>query len=157
MTSRVLDVRAEGLLAAGDASRPAHDDVQWAAVLRTLSGLQAYHRRMRAPIEARLTVDFILRDPDFPGSVSHCLGEAEGVLADLPRSDAAQAAARAARRTLHDVAVAPLADLHDGLDDVQMAVNAVHEEVAATYFSPPPLAPNGSAVASFPAQTQSSD
>lgn len=139
MTSRVLDVRAAGLLAAGE-SRPAHDDVQWAAVLRTLSGLQAYHSRMRAPIEARLTVDFLLRDPDFPGSVSHCLGEAEGVLADLPRSAAALAAARAARRTLHDVAMAPLDQLHDGLDDVQLAVNGVHEEVTATYFSPPPLA-----------------
>lgn len=162
MTSRVLDVRAEGLLAAGE-SRPTHDDVQWAAVLRTLSGLQAYHRRMRAPIEARLTVDFILRDPDFPGSVSHCLGEAEGVLADLPRSEAAQAAARAARRALHDVAVEPLVQLHDGLDHVQMAVNAVHEEVAATYFSPPPLAEapsaatNGSVASSFPTQTQSAD
>lgn len=162
MTSRVLDVRAEGLLVAGG-SRPAHDDVQWAAVLRTLSGLQAYHRRMRAPIEARLTVDFILRDPDFPGSVAHCLGEAEGVLADLPRSDAAQAAARAARRALHDVAVAPLAHLHDGLDDVQMAINAVHEEVAATYFPPAPLveapeaAANGSVASSFPTQTQSAD
>lgn len=139
MTSRVLDVRAAGLLAAGDESRPAHEDVQWAAVLRTLSGMQAYHSRMRAPIEARLTVDFLLRDPDFPGSVSHCLGEAEGVLADLPRSAAALAAARAARRTLHDVAMAPLDQLHDGLDDVQLAVNAVHEEVTATYFSPPPL------------------
>ena len=57
------------------------------------------------------------------------------------------------------MAVAPLAHLHDGLDDVQMAINAVHEEVAATYFSPPPLAEapaasDGSARPSFPAQAQ---
>ena len=136
MTSRILDVRAVALLTTGDETRPAHDDVQWAAVLRSLSALQPYHSRVRAPIDGRLTVDFLLRDPDFPGSIRHCLGEIEQVLADLPRAEAPLAAARAASRTLEDVAGSPLDRLHDGLDDVQVALASVHEEVAATYFSP---------------------
>jgi uncharacterized alpha-E superfamily protein len=136
MTSRVLDVRAVALLTTGDDTRPAHDDVQWAAVLRSLSGLQPYHSRVRAPIDGRLTVDFLLRDPDFPCSISHCLGEIEQVLADLPRAEAPLAAARAASRTLEDVAGSPLDHLHDGLDDVQVALASVHDQVATTYFSP---------------------
>jgi uncharacterized alpha-E superfamily protein len=136
MTSRVLDVRAVALLTTGDETRPAHDDVQWAAVLRSLSGQQAYHSRVRAPIDGRLTVDFLLRDPDFPCSIRHCLGEIELVLADLPRAEAPLAAARGATRTLEDVAGSPLDRLHDGLDDVQLALAAVHDQVAATYFSP---------------------
>jgi uncharacterized alpha-E superfamily protein len=136
MISRVLDVRAVALLTTGDETRPAHDDVQWAAVLRSLSGQQAYHSRVRAPIDGRLTVDFLLRDPDFPCSIRHCLGEIELVLADLPRAEAPLAAARGATRTLADVAGSPLDHLHDGLDDVQLALAAVHDQVAATYFSP---------------------
>ncbi len=136
MATRVLDVRAVVLLTTGDETRPAHDDVQWAAVLRSLCGLQAYHRQVRAPIDGRLTVDFLLRDPDFPGSIRHCLGEIEQVLGELPRAEAPLAAARAASRTLEDVAGSPLDRLHDGLDGVQLALAAVHDQVTATYFSP---------------------
>jgi uncharacterized alpha-E superfamily protein len=147
MTTRVLDVRAVALLITGEGTRPAHDDVQWAAVLRSLSALQMYHRRCRSPVEGPLTVDFLLRDADFPRSVRHCLGEVEAVLGELPRSKAVRSAARAAVRTLEDVADAPLTDLHDGLDDVQAALAAVHDAAWSTYFAPPAAAPGTSAVA----------
>jgi uncharacterized alpha-E superfamily protein len=135
MTTRVLDVRAVALLTTGDETRPAHEDIQWAAVLRSLCAQQAYHSRVRAPIDGRLTVDFLLRDPDFPGSIRHCLSEIETVLGELPRAEAPLAAARAASRTLEKVAGSPLDVLHDGLDDVELALATVHGEVAGTYFA----------------------
>ena len=111
-----------------------HDEVQWAAVLRSLSALQAYHRRRRGPVTGHPTVAFLLRDPDFPGSIAHCLAEVEDLAAGLPRAAAVDAAARSAMRTLVAVANAPLDRLHDGIDDVQEALAAVHDEVEATYF-----------------------
>jgi uncharacterized alpha-E superfamily protein len=144
MTSRVLDVRAVALLAQSaqvDESAAAHDEVQWAAVLRSLSGLQAYHRRRRGPSAGHPTVTFLLRDPDFPGSIAHCLTGVEAVVGGLPRSQAVDMAARAAMRTLVTVANGPLEALHDGLDDVQVAIAVVHDEVRATYFPPPPEEP----------------
>jgi uncharacterized alpha-E superfamily protein len=144
MTSRVLDVRAVALLAQSaqvDEGAAAHDEVQWAAVLRSLSGLQAYHRRRRGPSAGHPTVTFLLRDPDFPGSIAHCLTEVEAVVGGLPRSQAVDMAARAAMRTLVTVANGPLEALHDGLDDVQVAIAVVHDEVRATYFPPPPEEP----------------
>ena len=107
MTSRVLDVRAVALLAQSaddDEGAAAHDEVQWAAVLRSLSGLQAYHRRRRGPATGHPTVTFLLRDPDFPGSIAHCLAEVETVVGGLPRSEAVDMAARSAMRTLVTVA-----------------------------------------------------
>jgi uncharacterized alpha-E superfamily protein len=141
MTTRVLDVRAVALLAGRTAAAdsPEHDEVQWAAVLRSLSALQAYHRRRRGPVSGHPTVAFLVRDPDFPGSIAHCLGEVEAVIADIPRSQPVDMAARAAVRTLAQVDDAPLDRLHEGLDDVQVAIGVVHEAVQATYFPPPPL------------------
>jgi uncharacterized alpha-E superfamily protein len=154
MTSRVLDVRAVALLAAaaddappgtgtnGDhAAAPRHDEVQWAAVLRSLSALQAYHRRRRGPATGHDTVTFLLRDPDFPGSIAHCMSEIEGVVAGIPRSEPVDAAARSALRTLVTVANTPLDRLHDGLDEVQAAVAVLHDQVQASYFPPAPAVP----------------
>ena len=43
-------------------------------------------------------------------------------------------AARSAVRTLVTVANGPLETLHQGLDDVQVAIAGVHDEVRGTYF-----------------------
>jgi uncharacterized alpha-E superfamily protein len=140
MISRVLDVRAVSLLEGAQDEPQLHDEVQWAAVLQSLSGLQPYHRRCRAPVEGRLVVDFLLCDPDFPGSIRHCLDEVTAVVAGLPRGDGPRAAALRAIRTLERVDAAPLIELHDGLDAIQVAIAAVHDAVQATYFPPPPVA-----------------
>jgi uncharacterized alpha-E superfamily protein len=148
MTSRVLDVRAVALLSGPDLIPLAtgrkngrapivHDEVQWAAVLRTLSGLEAYYRRGLAPVSGHATVDFLLCDPDFPGSVRHCLNEAAAVLTELPRSDASRAATGTAQRTLQQLVEEPLDRLHDGLGRLKDTIAALHDQVEATYFPPP--------------------
>ena len=60
---------------------------------------------------------------------------------NVPRSQGVDMAARSAVRTLVTVANGPLDRLHAGLDDVQLAIAAVHDEVQATYFPPPPEEP----------------
>jgi uncharacterized alpha-E superfamily protein len=135
MITRVLDVRAVSLLRP-DAELHAHDEVQWAAILRSLSALQPYYRRCRAPVEGRLAVDFLLCDPDFPGSIQHCLAEVAAVVTGLPHSDG-PATAQRAMRTLEKVTGAPLDQLHDGLDAIQVALADMHDTVQATYFPPP--------------------
>jgi uncharacterized alpha-E superfamily protein len=154
MVSRVLDVRAVALLEGPElatvdgATRDdgadvpiVHDEVQWAAVLRTLSGLQAYHRRGLAPVSGRAAVEFLLGDPDFPGSIGHCLDDVLAVLAELPHAEAGRAATHAARRTLDRLAAAPLGELHTGLLRMQVAIAALHEQIEASWFPPPVTAP----------------
>ena len=152
MASRVLDVRAVALLGGLDLATVGgetredgidvpivHDEVQWAAVLRTLSGLQAYYRRGLAPVSGHATVDFLLCDPDFPGSIRHCLDEVITVLTELPHADASRTATRATLRTLDRLVAAPLDELHAGLVGLQVAIAALHEQIEASYFPPPPL------------------
>lgn len=139
MTGRVLDARAVPLLDGPDGS-PAggHREVQWSALLRSLSALPAYYQRGLAPVAGPPAVRLVLHDPDFPGSIGHCLTEAGEALAELPRSTAAATAVASARRTLADVTVEPAARLHDGLLALRSATAAVHDEVQATFFPAPP-------------------
>jgi uncharacterized alpha-E superfamily protein len=151
MVSRVLDVRAVALLGGPElttvegetrddgADVPiVHDEVQWAAVLRTLSALEAYYRRGLAPVSGHASVDFLLCDPDFPGSIRFCLDEVLTVLAGLPEADANRMAAHATLRTLDRLVTAPLDDLHTGLVGLQVAVGSLHDQIEASYFPPPP-------------------
>lgn len=139
MTCRVLDARAVPLLRAG--GEGAHGEVQWAALLRSLAALQTYHQRRRAPVAGSTAVELILRDPDLPGSVGHCIAEMAAVLAELPRSEAACAATAEARRLLGTVEAGRAAELHHGLAELRAALLSVHDEVEATYFPPPPEIP----------------
>ena len=137
MTDRVLEARAVPLLqAAVDPQEGSHVEVQWAALLRSLSALQAYYQRGLAPVAGPAAVDLVLHDPDFPGSVGHCLTEVASVLAELPRSEAAAAAAGAARRSLADVTTTSPDRFHGGLTQLRAALAALHDEVHATFFPP---------------------
>jgi len=157
MVSRVLDVRAVALLEGGGPLRGlelttvdgetrgdgadvpiVHDEVQWAAVLRTLSGLEAYYRRGLAPVSGHATVDFLLCDPDFPGSIRYCLDGVATLLTGLPHADATRTATSATVRTLERLVAAPLVGLHAGLVGVQVAIADIHEQIEASYFPPPP-------------------
>ena len=121
---------------------PRHDDVQWAAVLRSLSAEQAYRRRP-VPASGRSVVEFLLHDATFPASIRHCLDQVAATVAVLPRSDAPRAAARGALQALADVPGGEAVRLDRGLDELQSALHVVHEQVEVTWFpppSPPPLA-----------------
>jgi uncharacterized alpha-E superfamily protein len=133
MTCRVLDARAVPLLLAGS---DAHVEVQWAALLRSLAALQAYYQRRLAPVAGSTAVELILRDPDLPGSICHCIGEMAAVVAELPRSEAAAAAVAEARRQLALVPAEPSDELHHALATLRAALASIHDEVSATYFPP---------------------
>lgn len=132
MTTRVLDVRACSLIG----SEGAFDDIQWVAVLQSLSALQMYRRATRAPLDSHSVVRFCLQAREFPRSVAHCLGEVEQSLVVLPeraavRSVCEMAAAEVATLALDDVSGAHLHTLIDGL---QRAIGDIHVQVANGYF-----------------------
>jgi uncharacterized alpha-E superfamily protein len=138
MTTRLIDVRAGSILAMADAVGDTYEDVQWMSVLRSLSALQAYHRATRSAVAGPATVRFLLADGQFPRSVGFCLGTATTALAGLPNAARVTAAAEAALETLATLDPAGLDGdgLHEAMDDLQIAIGAVHDAVAAAYFVP---------------------
>lgn len=135
MTTRVLDVRAGSLMAAGD-RLGAYGEVAWMGVLKSVAAYQAYRRTVQAGIHGPEALRFLLQDPKFPRSVEHCLVEIATLLRDLSDHDAAVEACAAAQRMVESAKVRTLAwdGLHDYVDALQERIGAVHDELERTYF-----------------------
>jgi uncharacterized alpha-E superfamily protein len=70
-TTRMLDVKYFILLpSVSDVGTP-YDDIQWAAVLKSVSGFEMYRKRFGRILPERI-VEFLLLDADFPRAVRYC-------------------------------------------------------------------------------------
>jgi uncharacterized alpha-E superfamily protein len=132
MTTRVLGVRAAALLAAPSAE---YDDVQWMGVLRSLTGMQMYHRATRGPIDGEGVVRFLLFDERFPRSVSGCLRRARASLTRLPHPELTLGAIQSADDLLHRLTTdaADGAALDSAMDQVQVALAQLSDVVYDTF------------------------
>jgi uncharacterized alpha-E superfamily protein len=150
MTTRVLDVQAHILLGQRDTEVQPYADVTWMGVLRSLEAVQVLRRQMPAAgASGSDALGLLLKDPQFPRSVEHCLTRVSRSLLELPRYDEPMAACAAVQKVLEDLEVSELSGsgLHELVDSLQDGIAYLHELVADTYFS---LAPHDSAVLSLP-------
>jgi uncharacterized alpha-E superfamily protein len=141
-TSRILDVKYFLLLPTVDDIGTTVDDVQWAAVLRSASAFEMYHKRHGRIVPSRI-VEFLLLDYDFPRAIHHSL--------------------KAARESVHAISGTPVAmfrspveqllgllcselayaqvdeliagGLHEYLDSLQTQMNQIGVHIHDTFFS----------------------
>ena len=93
--TRMLDVKYHYLLPkVADVGGPI-DRMQWAAVLRSASALEAYRRAYGNLIAVERVVEFLLFDSSFPRSARFCLDRLETALDRIRETTAAPASARA--------------------------------------------------------------
>jgi uncharacterized alpha-E superfamily protein len=135
MTTRVLDVLAGSLLEDRDAPET-FVDVRWMSVLRSLSALQMFHRATLEPVSGPASMHFLVFDERFPRSLATCLADIESGVRRLPRSAEVLPACEAAHACLADIDAASLdaERLHEAVDDVQVAIAAIHDAIAESYF-----------------------
>jgi uncharacterized alpha-E superfamily protein len=146
MTTRVLDVQAHILLRQQHPDAETYADVTWMGVLRSLDAVQVVRRQgLGAGTSGLGALGILLKDPQFPRSVEHCLTHLSRSLLELPRYEEPMAACAAVQKVLEDLEVQELsgAGLHAVVDDLQDGIASVHDLVAETYFS---VAPRDSAV-----------
>jgi len=145
-TSRVLDVKYFILLpSVQDVGSPL-DEVQWAALLRSITGLEMYRKRF-GRIDPRRVVEFLVLDREFPRAMLHCLEEARQSLHAISGSPLGSFRNAAEQRLgqLHaDLAYARTDEiisdgLHEFLDNVQTRLNLVGDAVFDTFFAMRPI------------------
>jgi uncharacterized alpha-E superfamily protein len=140
-TSRILDVKYFILLPAiGDVGTPI-DMLQWSALLRSASALEAYRKR-HGRITPAEVADFLILDPEFPRSIRYCVRRAEESMRGITQSasggfqNTAEQHLGRLRSTLDFLTIDEIINvgLHQFLDNMQVRLNRVGDEIFSTFF-----------------------
>jgi uncharacterized alpha-E superfamily protein len=73
------------------------DQVEWVALLRSCSGLEAYSRYYTADVRPERVTEFLLLNEEFPRSVRFAAASIEGALLSLGRRSGRRAGGRVER------------------------------------------------------------
>ncbi len=145
-TSRVLDVKYFLLLpSVQDVGSPL-DDIQWAALLRTTSGLEMYRKRF-GRIDPRRVVEFLVLDREFPRAILYCIeasrqslhaisGSTLGTFCNVAEQQLGQLHAELAYASTDAIVSG---GLHEFLDGTQTRLNLVGDAVFDTFFALRPI------------------
>jgi uncharacterized alpha-E superfamily protein len=136
MTSRIVDVRSAQILPAATSDLGPFQTIQWVSVLRSLSGQHMYGQTHRTRVSRVESLEFALRDEEFPRSCLFCLRQIELCLRTLGRSSGVLDTLAGARRFLSDAGFADLDQqgLHQLIDHLQVYLIGVHASIAEAYF-----------------------
>ena len=141
-TSRLLDVKYFILLPSlSDVGTP-YDDVQWSAVLKSVSGFEMYRKR-HGRIAPQRIVEFLLLDNDFPRAVRYCLGRADRYVHTITGTQPGTFSCPTEQRLgllRSELDFAPVdgvfkTGLHEFLDALQGKMNKIDECIRSDFFA----------------------
>lgn len=141
-TSRILDVKYFILLPDLNTVGTNLDYIQWTALLKATSSLQAYRHHYGRIVPARVA-EFLLLDHNFPRSVLYCLSEAQeclhaitgtamGYFSNEAEKLLGQLCAELAYHSVDDVIEQ---GLHEFTDLLQTKMNAIDVAIFQTFFA----------------------
>lgn len=141
-TTRILDVKYFVLLPTVGDVGSAVDDLQWSAVLRSVSGFEMYRKRHHG-IAPNRVVDFLVLDPEFPRAVQFCVQSAEQSLhaiSGTPLGTFRNVAEQRMGQLRSELAYAQVDEiinngLHEFLDDLQTQLNSLSTAIHETFFA----------------------
>jgi uncharacterized alpha-E superfamily protein len=145
-TTRILDVKYFILLPSiSDVGTP-YDDIQWAAVLKSVSGFEMY-RKCFGRISPERVVEFLLLDGEFPRALRYCIGLADNSLHAITGtrlgafSCGTEQRLGLLRSELDYAQVDPIlqSGLHEFFDGLQLKMNTVDECIREDFFAQRPV------------------
>ncbi len=145
-TSRILDVKYFTLLPRIQDIGTTLDDLQWSAVLRSVSAFEAFRKRYHT-ITVHRVVEFLVLDVSFPRSISFCVNHADeslhqivgsplGSYSNLPEQLMGRLKAQLAYA---DVDTVINQGLHEFVDHLQSELNHIGGAVHETFFAMRPV------------------
>ena len=141
-TTRMLDVKYFILLpSVSDVGTP-YDDIQWAAVLKSVSGFEMYRKRYGRIAPERI-VEFLLLDAEFPRAVSYCISLVDISLHNITGMRSGGFSCRSEQRLgmlrseLEYAQVETILQdgLHEFFDALQAKMNAIDECILGDFLA----------------------
>lgn len=150
-TTRILDVRYQTLPQTGMPGPINETDaLEWVAVLRSCSALDAYRQSYGADIQPARIAELLVLSNDFPRSVRACVAQLDiGLrsIAGTPSHRFTNEAEKLSGRLLAELQFSTVEEifapgLHDYLDQVQVKLNAIGDALFQAYIFLPYLDPD---------------
>lgn len=145
-TSRLLDVKYFTLLPrVKDIGTPI-DDLQWADVLRSVSGFQSYRRRYHGITVERI-IEFLVLNREFPRAIKYCIANADYSLHEISGTQTGtfqNSPERLLGQLRSDLAYQQVENIremgmHEFIDSLQNRLNLIGEEIFKTFFQLRPV------------------
>ena len=144
--TRLIDVKYFLLLPKVEDVGTSVDDVQWSAVLKSVSGFEMYRKR-HGRISPTNVVEFLLLDHDFPRSVRHCVhrtAESLYSITGTPPVTYRHVAERHLSQVRADLDFTPIREilqtgLHEFVDELQVRLNLVDDSIYQLFFEMRPV------------------
>ena len=139
-TARILDVKYHLLLPADEPIGGSLDYFQWAAILRTVSALTAYHWVYRENLKPWLVADLLILNQQMPRSLASCYENLvhffDNIAQAYGRQGPAQRKARAIRTRLQNSRMGEIfqTGLHEFIGEFIADNNALGAAVAEQYL-----------------------
>jgi uncharacterized alpha-E superfamily protein len=139
-TARVLDVKYHVLLPEQETVGGSVDYFQWAAILRSVSALTAYHWVYRESIKPWNIADLLILRPEMPRSLLSCYENTvrflDAIGNQYGRQGPAQRHARNVKRRLESASIKEIfqSGLHEFVESFVTENNRLGEEIAEQYL-----------------------
>ena len=135
-TSRVLDVKYHMLLSTVEGAGSAIDIVQWASLLKTVSGYDMY-RKMAGKLSTHQIAEFLLFDTRFPRSVLGCVNRIKSSLDRIYGDDMPEDLGHIVNQTIASLDNEEISSvfeegLHDYVNRVQINLNKLSDTICET-------------------------
>lgn len=147
-TTRILDVRYQTLPARGLPGPITETDaLEWVAVLRSCSALDAYRQTYGADVHPAKIGELLVLSDEFPRSVRNCVARFDSALrsiAGTPSHRFTNTAEKLSGRLLAELQFSTVEDifapgLHEHLDQLQIKLNAMGDALFEAYIFLPYL------------------
>ncbi len=140
-TSRILDVKYHILLPTGENVGGNIDTIQWMAVLKSCSALEAYCKLYVSQVAPWKVAEFLITHQEFPRSIRFCVDSLDAALhriSGVDESRYANEAERLSGRLRSDIDYATIGEifefgLHEYLTQIQERLVEISNAMYATY------------------------
>lgn len=137
MTSRIIDTRATNLLPSEAEDWKAFSKIGWMSLLTALDGYEMYRRSINNRVRRSDVMHFIVCDMMFPRSLFFALEMIKKGFSALPGNTRVSDLIHQLIETTGSLTLEgkDFNDIHQIIDEVQIAINSLHEQLASHYFS----------------------
>jgi uncharacterized alpha-E superfamily protein len=137
-TSRFLDINSNAVV---DGENEAIDSIHWASILRSCSAFATCRRLFGGEMNTERVIELLIFSTEFPRSVRFCVREADEALHAISGTSLGMYSNSAeklmgqllAKLNFSGVSDALNRGLHDFIDDLQVALNAVGQSIFENY------------------------